>query len=229
MKLTVLGCCGPYGRAGGGAASSYLVENGGDFIVLDMGPGTMTRLMSAVDVRRVRYVFLSHLHFDHTSDFLPFRYLLEDLGHKITLFIRKEESAWYDILTNHPLINVVNVDENSSVSAGSLNLRFFEMKHTVPCLAVRIEGDKTLVYTGDTVFNDNIIKAAENADCLLADCSKPESFKGPHMTVKDAVKLREKLKIPVIATHQSPDYSPEEYFKNFPGITAAKENTTYSI
>lgn len=44
MKLTVLGKYGPYGKAGNGSTSGYLVENCGDYIVLDMGSGTLSKL-----------------------------------------------------------------------------------------------------------------------------------------------------------------------------------------
>lgn len=229
MRLTVIGKYGPYGKAGSGAASSYLVENKDEYIVLDMGPGTLSRLQSVVDIKKVNYIYISHLHYDHTSDFLAFRYLLEDLGHKITLLIHDDNSEWYKILTSHPLITVRNIDENTVINTDTMTLRFFEMKHTVPCHAVRIEGEKTLVYTGDTMYNDNIPKAIAEADAVLADCSKPVGFKGPHMTADIAIRLYNDAKVPIIATHLSPDYSPEEDFKDFDGITVAEELKTYEI
>lgn len=229
MNLTVLGKYGPYGKAGTGAASSYLVENDGEYIVLDMGPGTLSRLQEAVDVKKVNYIWLSHLHYDHTSDFLAFRYLLEDLGHRITLITHYEDSEWYKLLVSHPLISVMNIDENAAVQTDTMTLRFFPMKHTVPCYAIRIEGEKTLLYTGDTLYNDNIPKALEGADCMLADCSKPVGFHGPHMTADIAIKLYDRFHVPIIATHLSPDYSPEEDFKSCDGITVAEEFKTYSI
>lgn len=229
MRLTVIGKYGPYGKAGSGAASSYLVENNDEYIVLDMGPGTLTRLMAAVDIKKVNYIYISHLHYDHTSDFLAFRYLLEDLGHKVTLLIHDDGSEWYKILTSHPLITVRNIDEDTVINTDTMTLRFFEMKHTVPCYAVRIEGEKTLVYTGDTMYNDNIAKAIAGADRVLADCSKPVGFKGPHMTADIAIQLYNDTKVPIIATHLSPDYSPEEDFKDCSGITVAEELKTYKI
>lgn len=229
MQFTVLGKYGPYGKAGSGAASSYLVENQGEYIVLDMGPGTLTRLQAAVDVRKIKYVWLSHLHYDHTSDFLAFRYLLEDLGHKVTLLTRYEDSEWYRLLTMHHLIQVINVDETAPFQTDTMTLKFYPMKHTVPCLAVRLEGEKTLFYTGDTMYNDNISLALDGADCMLADCSKPVGFHGPHMTVDMAVSLYETYRVPIIATHLSPDYSPDAYFSSCDGITVAEEFKTYIL
>lgn len=229
MKLTVIGKYGPYGKAGVGAASSYLVENKGEYIVLDMGPGTLSRLQGAVDVKKIKYIWLSHLHYDHTSDFLAFRYLLEDLDHSVTLLTHKEDSEWYRIVTEHPLIKVQNIEETDIVKTETMTLRFYEMKHTVPCYAIRLEGDKTLVYTGDTLYNDNIPAAVKGADCILADCSKPVGFKGPHMTADIAENLYNDCKIPIIATHLSPDYDPTEDFANCDGITVAEEGKTYEI
>lgn len=229
MKLTVLGRYGPYGKAGDGAASSYLVENAGEYLVLDMGPGTLTRLQAAVDIRKIRYIWLSHLHYDHTSDFLAFRYLLEELGHRITLLTHQEDSDWYRLLTDHPLITVQNIEENEPVRTETMTLRFYAMKHTVPCHAIRIEGEKTLVYTGDTMYNENIPVAVKGADCILADCSKPVGFKGPHMTADIAEKLYDEFRIPIIATHLSPGYDPTQDFAACEGITVAEEGKIYEI
>ena len=73
MELTVLGKYGPYPKAGGGAASGYLVKNGGDSLLLDMGSGTLSRLLSSVDLKNLGGIFISHLHYDHTTDLLPLK------------------------------------------------------------------------------------------------------------------------------------------------------------
>ena len=59
MNVTVIGKYGPYGKAGVGAASCYLVENNGEYLVMDMGAGTLSRLMAAVDMKKVNYIYFS--------------------------------------------------------------------------------------------------------------------------------------------------------------------------
>ena len=147
MELTVLGKYGPYGKAGGGCSSGYLVKNGDDFIVLDMGCGTLSRLMSQVDVTKIKHIYISHLHYDHTSDLLVFRYLLEELNHTVNIYTHHEDSEWYNILFDHPNFNVVNIDEDTVINIGSMELGFLPMKHTVTDYAIIIRGDKTLCYT----------------------------------------------------------------------------------
>jgi ribonuclease Z len=70
MKVTLLGTGSPLPSLNR-ASSGYLVEVGGDVIVIDHGPGSFQRLMQAG--RRatdVTHVFLSHLHFDHCADLI---------------------------------------------------------------------------------------------------------------------------------------------------------------
>jgi ribonuclease Z len=69
MKLTLLGTGTPAPSLTR-QSSGYLVEVGGDLIVMDQGPGTQHRLMEAghraVDVG---YAFFSHMHYDHCLDY----------------------------------------------------------------------------------------------------------------------------------------------------------------
>ena len=103
------------------------------------------------------------------------------------------------------------------------------MKHTITDYAVIIKGDKTLCYTGDTLFNDNVLKCFEASDLVLADCSKPKGFNGPHMTVEDAVRLSKQYpETKIIATHQSADYNPKNDL-DATGIISAEERITYTI
>ncbi len=229
MELTVLGKYGPYGKAGVGCASGYLVKNDDDYLVMDMGSGTMARLCGLVDVKKIKHIFISHLHYDHTSDLLPFRYLLEELNQTVNIYTHYEDSEWYKILFDHPNFNIINIDENSTVKIGSMKLSFLPMKHTVTCYSVIIKGNKTLCYTGDTLFNDNIFKCFEASDCVLADCSKPKGFNGPHMNIENAIDLAKKYPdTKIIATHQSTDYDPKDDLKST-DIISAEELKTYTI
>ena len=69
MKLTLLGTGTPAPSLIR-QSSGYLVEVGGDLIVMDHGPGAHHRLLEAgrraVDVG---YAFFSHLHYDHCLDY----------------------------------------------------------------------------------------------------------------------------------------------------------------
>jgi len=69
MKITLLGTGSPVPSLKR-ASASYLVEAGGDVILIDHGPGAFARLMQAGrKATDVTHVFFSHLHFDHCADF----------------------------------------------------------------------------------------------------------------------------------------------------------------
>jgi len=68
MKLTVLGSGTPRPNPRR-ASSSYLLEIGGDLLLLDHGYGSGDRLLQAgIDPREVSHVLLSHHHYDHIGD-----------------------------------------------------------------------------------------------------------------------------------------------------------------
>ena len=229
MKLTVLGKYGPYPKAGTGATSGYLLEEGDMKLALDMGSGTLARLMAATDLRDLSAIYISHLHFDHTSDLLPLRYLLDDLDIQLNVITQYEDSDWYRTLFGTPRFNVVNIDACSEVKLGSRKLTFYEMKHAVRDYAVRVEGEKTFVYTGDTKLCDELYRAAAGADCVLCGCAKPAGFKGPHMAGDDAVKFAEETGVKIIATHFAPSFDAEKDMPKHENIILAEEGKTYFI
>ena len=229
MELTVLGKYGPYPKPGG-AASGYLVSDCGEILLLDMGCGVLSRLLKTVEITRLKHIFISHLHYDHTSDLLPFRYLLEESGHTVNVYVHADNSEWCRLLLNHPNYNVINIDENTEINIGEISLSFRKMSHSSEDYAVIVKGGKTLCYTGDTSYNDNLDYCFAVSDAVLADCSKPESEKSAHMTVCDAKRLAEKYSsVKIFATHQSAEYDPAEDLNEYDNIISVEEMKTYTI
>lgn len=80
MKLTLLGTGTPSPSLKR-ASSGYLIEVGGDVIVMDHGPGAHHRLLQtgrrAVDVT---HMLFSHLHYDHCADFVRLFLTRWDMG-----------------------------------------------------------------------------------------------------------------------------------------------------
>ena len=231
MQVTVLGKYGPYGKAGVGAASGYLVEDDDFKLLLDMGSGVLTRLIDRVNVKDLDGIFVSHLHFDHTSDRLPFRYLLDETGTKVKIYTEKQESEWYKILFRHPLFDIVNIKDGDSIRIKGVKITFFRMQHPSPDLAIRLESKSgTICYTGDTVFNKNLYPLLDGADLAIVDCSKPAHFIGGHMPATVAKKLKEETTVKtILASHAAPDFDPETVFKGMDGVVFAEEGRTYRV
>ncbi len=230
MKLKILGKYGPYGKAGEGAASGYLLTDDGFCMLMDMGSGVLSRLIAETGVKNLDGIFISHLHYDHTSDLLPFRYLLEETGAKVTIYTEKQSGVWYDLLFDHPLFNVVNVDENTVLNIKGKRITFYRMKHPVPDLAIKVDGNGVFAYTGDTVYNENLHKLLSGCDVAVADCSKPATFIGGHMRATDAVNLKKETGVKLlIASHASPDYDPSAEFEGCEGMVFAEEGREYGV
>ncbi len=208
MKLTVIGNYGPYPTKKGTATSCYLFEDKVK-ILLDFGSGSIANLSSVCDIEDIDYIFVSHLHFDHTSDLLPLRYLLSDKKKKMKIITQFSDSEYYKILFDAPQFEVINVDKNSTLNIGNLELSFFETKHPVQNLGIRIQGDKTFIYTGDTVYYNGIENDLKGADVVLIDALKDNDFLGPHMRTVEAQQLQQQLGGTYILTHES-NYRIEE-------------------
>lgn len=191
MKLQVLGCHGPYPMAGG-ATSGYLLQKDGQQLLMDCGSGVLSRLMQVTDPAELQGVLLSHLHFDHAADMPVLGYYLQQRGVKMPIFVPEEdESPLRRILESSGVFEVQPYPEMLCLCG--LEISVFPVRHPVPCRAIRIkDGEKTLVFTGDTNVCPGLAKFAENADVLMADAAFLEAEwqeKLPHLSAKKAAEL----------------------------------------
>ena len=190
MRLHVLGCHGPYPCAGG-ATSGYLVERGGRALLMDCGAGVMGRLMEKWDPADLSCVLLSHLHFDHASDLLVMRYYLEQRGTTLTVYVPPEDQSPFRSLLTLPAFDARPYPEALNVMG--LSISTLPVRHPVPCRALRLtDGDKALVFTGDTNDCPGLAAFAQNADVLLADSAFLQTEwteEKPHMSARGAAQL----------------------------------------
>ena len=223
MKLTILGNHGPYPCDGGGC-SSYLLNTGDKKIILDAGTGCLSALSNILYITDIDAFYISHLHFDHTSDLLPLRYMLESRNKKMRIFVHLDDSDYCKFLFNHPLFDVVNIDEDSEIQFGDWMMTFRKMKHPAEDYAVKFSRNGfEFVYTGDTVYTPELEEFCKNARAILADAAKAPGFNGPHMTTDDAVRLQKLNNGLVFITHLSETDS--EF--NTGLITTVSENMKY--
>ncbi len=190
MRLHVLGCHGPYPNAGG-APSGYLVESGEIRLLMDCGSGVMGRLMAKCDPASLSAVLLSHLHFDHASDLLVLRYYLEIAGKELPLYLPGEDKSKLRSVLEESAYRVTPYPEELRI--GDLMITTLPVRHPVPCRALKItDGERTLVFTGDTNTCPGLSEFACGADVLLADAAFLESEwteQKPHLSVLKAAEL----------------------------------------
>lgn len=190
MRLHVLGCYGPYPNAGG-AASGYLLEKDGQALLMDCGAGVLGKLLEKWDPAALSCVLLSHLHFDHCSDMLVLRYYLEQRGLTLPVYVPPEDQSPFRALLSERCFAVQPYPETLNVMG--LSVTTLPVCHSVPCRALRIaEGQKALVFTGDTNDCPALPSFAHGADILLADSAflqEEWTAAKPHMCARGAAQL----------------------------------------
>ena len=190
MELHVIGCHGPYPVAGG-CTSGYLIEHKGKALLMDCGAGVMGRLMQLWDPAALEGVLLSHLHFDHASDLLVMRYYLEIAGKTLPVYVPPEDDSPFRALLTAPAFDVRPYP--TVLELMGLKITTMPVRHPVPCRAIRLtDGEKTLVFTGDTNDCPGLGAFARHADVLLADAAfltHEWTAQKPHMSAAGAARL----------------------------------------
>lgn len=219
MKLTILGS-GTGVPSEKRAPSGYLVETGDSKIILDSGPGTFLRLAKkGIQVSDVTHLFYTHLHPDHTLDFMFFLFASRIPGtqREIPLIVTGPRGFkqfyentkilygnWmevpFDFQLNEMLEDLLSF-ENFTIQSTEV----LHQKHSVAYAIVDSAGKK-LVYTGDMAENENIVHLAKDADVFLCECSFPDAYFCPgHMTPSSVAKIAKLSRVKkVVLTHFYP-------------------------
>ncbi len=210
MQITVLGNSGPY-PGPGSTCSGYLLEADGIKILLDCGCGVLSELQKKCSLQELDAVILSHLHADHMSDMLVMRYalMLEEREHALPVYMpnQPESEAW--LLNGCKYFDTIEINYKKYYTLGNLKIFFTPVMHPVLAYAVRVEKHgKALVYSGDTMYDENLIDFATNADLFVCDAAFSEKEhwpEAPHASAKQAAIMAQKAKVKrLMLTHFSP-------------------------
>ena len=236
MYLTVLGREGPFPSAGH-ATSGYLIssDSGKTNIVLDMGSGVLSRLLSQINgLTDIDAVILSHLHYDHMSDMGVLGYMLDFSDIKTMKLICPNTPAF----VNNQFGKKFDKYEPKAMRLGEFEISFAPVKHPVETYAVRICGDGScFVYTGDTNICPEISLFSDGADLLLADAcflKREWTSSKPHMSAEICGKLAAEANVgELVLTHFRPNSDTEELLDEaravFPNCRLAEEGLRVRI
>jgi ribonuclease BN (tRNA processing enzyme) len=193
VTVTLLGtgdAFSSYGRAQAG----YLIDvpgNGG--VLLEAGPAVLTELkQNGRTTNDFDFLIVSHLHGDHFGGlpFLLLEYMFETRRKKVltiagppdleerTLRMMATMFAHYSIDKLRPKLKWVVLQPGSSTRVGKYRVRAIRSPHTKPdiSLSVRIDGGgKSVVFSGDSGWNDELVKLSDGADLFICECTYFES------------------------------------------------------
>ena len=176
MRLTILGCYGPY-PAAGQSCSGYLVQEGDTSVLLDCGNGVLSRLRYHVEPWDLDAVILSHLHSDHVSDMMIIRYAMmvkriKEPGAPLRVYAPAEPQIEYERLAYKDYVTTHAVTEESSVTLDNLQITFSRGAHPVPSHLITVQSKaKKLVYSGDTEFFPEMSQRIQGADLFLCEAN----------------------------------------------------------
>lgn len=183
-----------------------MITTGRSVIVLDCGPGTMRRLTETqTAITEVSHVFFSHFHPDHTGELAAFLFankypenrrrrqpLTLVAGNGFFDFFDKLKAVyghWIELLPAHLGLLEMNTDDVDSARFSDFSVESIPVAHNPESLAYKITGGdgKTVVYSGDTDFTQNLVALARGVDLLICEAAFPEAFKVPgHLTPPEA-------------------------------------------
>lgn len=190
--MTILGAgdaFASYGRC----QACYVIEADGKTILMEAGPVLLAQLKRAgFSPSNLDLVLISHLHGDHFAG-LPFLILdyMWESKLKRTLTIagprRLEQRTWTlfeNMFSNFPEERVARrlkfevLEPANSRDFDGIRIATIRTPHTKPdvSLAFRVTlAGKTVVFSGDTGWTDDLIPFADGADLFICECTYFES------------------------------------------------------
>src|SRR4051794_9082566 len=197
VRLTVVGSS-PAWPNPGQAHSGYLLESEGSRLLVDCGPGVLSRLPEREPWPQVDAIVISHLHMDHCGDLVPWLW-----GHLIgPVSGTRGPTLWLPphglgrLLSFAPIELFARVFEMRSYqeaepfeAAGFTVLPRAVVHYDEPTWGLRIEGDgRTVAYSADSAPSPALEELARGADVFICEATllEPEDDPHGHMTADEA-------------------------------------------
>lgn len=225
MTVTILGSgtCVPSLRR---SSCSMLMKINENLLLFDSGAGTMRRLLEAgIEIFDVSFIFYSHFHPDHTGELVPFLFSNKypDGNRRkipLTLVAGRGFAEFYDNLKNAygswmelapGFLNIVELDNNARDMNrfGDFQVESLPVDHNEESIAFKITGSggKSVVYSGDTDFSDNLVALSKAADLLICESALPDELKAKgHLTPSLAGEIATRANVRnLVLTHFYPE------------------------
>ena len=184
------------------AGAATAIVAGDRWFLVDAGRGTTMRIASAgLKYENLRGVFITHLHSDHTAG-LPDVFItswqfgrkstplplygpsgIQQLSDAMLKFFAYDIHIRRDVIEKHPAAGATIathvVREGVVYYDGGVRVTAFKVDHdpVKPAFGYRFEsGEQSIVISGDTRPNANLIRFAKGADILVQEAYLPEYF-----------------------------------------------------
>lgn len=231
MRIKVLGASGSEVR--GHLCPAFAVD---ERILLDAG--TIGLSLNILEESKLRYILLTHAHFDHIKG-LPFLFdnlVTRETGNTVTVMSGVEviedlkknilnDRIWPDFTRiptpDAPVLRYAVIRPGREETIDGYRVTAEKVSHTVPTYGYILENGegKVIAYTGDTGPTDLFWKKLNlfRVSCLIVETSFPNRMEGGalrsgHLTPSLLEKEIAKIKTPpprIYLIHAKPQHQPE--------------------
>jgi ribonuclease BN (tRNA processing enzyme) len=247
MKLTVIGSSDAFGSGGKLQTCFHVRHRGGQFLI-DCGATSLTGLFrQGVDPNNISTIFLTHLHGDH------FGGLVWVLIHALHVarrtspltvvgpagtearFTAAAEALFPASTTTERRFDMIfrSHREGVTLEADGVRVTPFLVSHPsgAPAYALRFEADgKTLAFSGDTEWVENLIAAADGADLYITECFAFEAPARYHLNWRTIEGNLDRLNArAVLLTHLGPEALANRSAIRHPKVTIAEDGLERDI
>ena len=195
-------------------------------ILFDMGPGTLRQLANAgLDYEKIEQIFITHFHPDHTADLVHFLFASRNpstlkrrrpfviTGPKglagLVSSLQDTYPNWLTLPSDMMKIEEIETSGISTREYGGFKMTTGPTNHTPNSLAYRVEtpDGKSIVYSGDTGFCDEVVDLAQGADLLILESSFPDGHEVEgHLTPSQAGLIASRANVSqLLLTHFYPE------------------------
>lgn len=206
MKLTILGS-GTVVPDGARNSAGYFVEAGGVRLMMDCGAGTVHALARyGCDWERMTHLYVSHFHVDHVGElaslFFAFKHGMRgERGEPLTVIGPRGLDRVMDglrqafgekLFAPKFLVTLRMLEPGERIELSeTVTLAVTKTPHTDESLAARVtDGARTICYTGDTDYDENVARFFDGPSVMIAECSFRERREGvPHLAISDAARM----------------------------------------
>jgi ribonuclease BN (tRNA processing enzyme) len=208
------------------SSSSLLIDIQGEILLFDIGPGTMRRaLESGISIDKISYLFISHLHPDHTGELVSLLFAskypgMEKRKNPLTIIgakgmkncyegLRRVYGKWVEMADDALVIREMDNTKQDFMGFDSFDINTMPMDHIESSIGFRvvIPDGTSFVYTGDTDYCKNVIEISRNTDLLICEAALPDEMKAEgHLTPSLAGRIATEAKVKsLVLTHFYPE------------------------
>lgn len=224
MRLAFIGSGDAFG-SGGRLNTCFHVTGEKVNFLIDCGASSLIGLKAQrVALNEIQVIFVTHFHADHFGG-IPFFMLDAQFFSKrtdpLSIVGPTDLTRWYERVMEtafpgssytkpkFPLL-LVELEASQSTTVAGVKVKPFQVNHGNPgglSFSYRLEAEgRTIAYTGDTEWTDELIRVGENADLFVAEAYFFEKKVKLHLDLGTLIKKLPLIRTKrVILTHMSND------------------------